>query len=173
MKFIRNFSRYKELQKIYEYGPDYDLESGIKDLSYYEGATSSEVNKKQEETKPAENQPDTSKEDNSNKQNKNNKTSLPSQTKSTPVSSTTTVKSTTGKIKIYPGDNTYEYKVEGDHWHAARKGTGKWYEITGKNYKDKYQSTIDKLDTKFPDERKDGTPKRKISIAQASRNSSK
>lgn len=92
---------------------------------------------------------------------------------STPVSSTTTMKQSTGGIKIYPGDNTWEYKVEGDHWLAKRKGTEKWYNLTGDKYNKKFQSTINKLDNLFPDERKDGTPKREISIAQAWRNSSK
>jgi len=92
---------------------------------------------------------------------------------STPVSSTTTMKPSTGGIKIYPGDNTWEYKVEGDHWFAKRKGTEKWYNLTGDKYIKKFQPTINKLDNLFPDERKDGTPKREISIAQASRNPSK
>jgi hypothetical protein len=92
---------------------------------------------------------------------------------STPVSSTTTMKQSTGGIKIYPGDNTWEYKVEGDHWLAKRKGTEKWYNLTGDKYNKKFQSTINKLDNLFPDERKDKTPKREISIAQAWRNPSK
>lgn len=74
-----------------------------------------------------------------------------------------------GGVKTRPGD-PYEYKVENDHWLAKKKGTQTWYEITGKNFKPTYQKSINILDTEFPDERKDGAPKREVSVSQAWRN---
>lgn len=71
-----------------------------------------------------------------------------------------------GEIKTRSGD-PFEYKVEGGHWLSRRKGSTKWYEITGKDFKDSYQRSIDILDTEFPDEREDGSPKKVITRSQA------
>jgi len=71
-----------------------------------------------------------------------------------------------GEIKTRSGD-PFEYKVEGGHWLSRRKGSTKWYQITGKDFKDSYQRSIDILDTEFPDEREDGSPKKVITRAQA------
>lgn len=71
-----------------------------------------------------------------------------------------------GGIKTRSGD-PFEYKVEGGHWLSRRKGSTKWYEITGKDFKDSYQRSIDILDTEFPDEREDGSPKKLITRSQA------
>lgn len=71
-----------------------------------------------------------------------------------------------GEIKTRSGD-PFEYKVEGGHWLSRRKGSTKWYEITGKDFKDSYQRSIDILDTEFPDEREDGSPKKLITRSQA------
>lgn len=71
-----------------------------------------------------------------------------------------------GGVKTRPGD-PYEYKVEKDHWLSRKKGSQTWYEITGKNFKPAYQKSINILDTEFPDERKDGAPKREVSVSQA------
>jgi hypothetical protein len=55
-----------------------------------------------------------------------------------------------------PGD-PFEYKVEGDHWLARRKGSnGSWKQITGTDYQDKFQKSIDILDRENPKAR---TPK--------------
>jgi hypothetical protein len=71
-----------------------------------------------------------------------------------------------GEVKTRPGD-PFEYKVEGDHWLARRKGSTTWYEITGKNFKNPYQKSINILDTEFPDERSDKAPKREVSKGEA------
>jgi hypothetical protein len=71
-----------------------------------------------------------------------------------------------GGIKTRSGD-PFEYKVVGGHWLSRRKGSTKWYEITGKDFKDPYQKSINILDTEFPDEREDGSPKKVITRSQA------
>jgi hypothetical protein len=74
----------------------------------------------------------------------------------------TYVKESLGEVKTRSGD-PFEYKVENDHWLSRRKGTQTWYEITGKNFKPVYQKSINILDTEFPHERKDDSPKREVS----------
>ena len=71
-----------------------------------------------------------------------------------------------GGVKKRTGD-PYEYKVVNNQWLSRKIGTNTWYEITGKNYNDKYQKSINILDTEFPDERTNEAPKREVSIGQA------
>jgi len=50
----------------------------------------------------------------------------------------------------YPGDNTYHYGVMNNEWYARNLKTGKTFNIS----KDpKYYSTIQKLDSQFPEAR--------------------
>jgi len=68
--------------------------------------------------------------------------------------------------KIYPrtGD-PYKYKVTNNHWLAQKQGQDKWYEISGKDFRDSYQISIDILDSEFPDARTKDAPKRKAPLA--------
>jgi hypothetical protein len=54
----------------------------------------------------------------------------------------------------------YEYKVEDDNWLSRRKGTDKWFNITGGDFKPVYQKSIDLLDKEFPKARTEKAPKR-------------
>jgi len=54
----------------------------------------------------------------------------------------------------------YEYKVEDDNWLSRRKGTDKWFNITGGDFKPVYQKSIDLLDKEFPKARTEKSPKR-------------
>lgn len=67
----------------------------------------------------------------------------------------------TADTKIYriPGDK-YEYKVEDDNWLAKRKGTQKWFNITGGDYKQGYDKSINILDKRFPKARTEEAPRR-------------
>lgn len=71
-----------------------------------------------------------------------------------------------GDVKTRTGD-PYEYKVVDNNWLSRKKGSNTWYEITGKYYDPKYQKSINILDTEFPDEREDGSPKKEITRGQA------
>ena len=64
------------------------------------------------------------------------------------------------KIYTRAGD-PFEYKVVSDNWHAKRKGTKKWYNISGEDFIEKYQKSICILDKEFPNARTSDAPKRK------------
>jgi hypothetical protein len=64
-----------------------------------------------------------------------------------------------GQIYKRPKD-PYEYKVEDDNWLSRKKGTTKWYNITGGDFKPGYQKSIDMLDKEFPKARTEEAPKR-------------
>lgn len=56
-------------------------------------------------------------------------------------------------------DKSYDYKVVDGKWMATKKGQNKWFSL------EKYPTTIEKLDKRYPDARnqnepKDGTPKK-------------
>ena len=70
---------------------------------------------------------------------------------------------TVGGIISRPGD-PYKYKVENDHWMAKRDNQNRWYEITGRDFKDGYQVSIDILDTENPNARTQKAPKRNVTI---------
>ena len=62
---------------------------------------------------------------------------------------------------IQRGTDPYEYKVEKDHWMARKKtGGSRWFELSGKDYKPKFQSAIDTLDQENPTLRTLTAPKR-------------
>jgi len=74
-----------------------------------------------------------------------------------------------GGIISRKGD-PYKYKVENDHWMAKRDDQTRWYEITGKDFKPPYQSSIDILDTENPTARTDKAPKRTVKNTGTSTN---
>ena len=63
-------------------------------------------------------------------------------------------------IRTRTGD-PFEYKVVSNNWHARRKGTKKWYDISGEDFIEKYQKSICILDKEFPQARTSDAPKRK------------
>jgi hypothetical protein len=73
-----------------------------------------------------------------------------------------TILEKTEESKIYTrkGD-PFEYKVVSDNWHAKRKGTKKWYNISGEDFIEKYQKSICILDKEFSTARTPDAPKRK------------
>jgi hypothetical protein len=77
-------------------------------------------------------------------------------------------KTTNQKIYTLPGD-PYEYKVMEDNWLARKKGTDKWFSITGKDFKEVYLKSIKILDDKFPKARTDKAPKRDTKVLEKSK----
>jgi len=73
------------------------------------------------------------------------------------------------KIYTLPGD-PYEYKVMEDNWLARKKGTDKWFSITGKDFKEVYLKSIKTLDDKFPKARTDKAPKREVENSSDDKN---
>lgn len=51
---------------------------------------------------------------------------------------------------IQRGTDPYEYKVEDGEWLARKRGSNDWKEISGRDYKPQYQSSIDTLDKENP-----------------------
>jgi hypothetical protein len=76
-------------------------------------------------------------------------------------SETTNVAQDPQKIYDRVGD-PYKYRVERDHWMAKKSSHTKWYEITGADFRDAYQVSIDILDTEFPNARTPNAPKRTV-----------
>ena len=70
-----------------------------------------------------------------------------------------------GQIYKRPKD-PYEYKVEDDNWLSRRKGTDKWFNITGGDFKPAYQKSIDILDTENPKLRTANALKRSMESAK-------
>lgn len=63
---------------------------------------------------------------------------------------------------IRRGTDPYEYKVERDHWLARKISSSKWFELSGKDYKPHFQSSIDTLDQENPTLRTLNAPKRTV-----------
>ena len=98
------------------------------------------------------------------------------------VSSNTYYSNTTNKPEVNTGSpnvtggvisrqgDSYKYKVENDHWMAKRDNQTNWYEITGKDFKPGYESSIEILDTENPSARTQKAPKRKGAVVDKSTN---
>lgn len=69
-------------------------------------------------------------------------------------------------IIVREGD-PYKYKVVDDHWLAKRDDQARWYEITGKDFKQGFQVSIDILDSENPKLRSNVAPKRENRIKTA------
>jgi hypothetical protein len=71
----------------------------------------------------------------------------------------------TSQIISRPGD-PYKYKVENDHWLAKKDSQSRWYEISGSDFKEPYQVSIDLLDKENPNMRSKNAPKRSVDNAK-------
>ena len=74
-----------------------------------------------------------------------------------PAETTTTSTEKNYSFK-YPGDKNYRYAVLNGNWWAKNITNNREFELTGKDYKDKFQISINNLDKQFPDARPSGSP---------------
>lgn len=66
----------------------------------------------------------------------------------------------TGERIISRVNDPYKYKVQNDHWMAKKEDQPNWFEISGRDYKPGFQTSIDTLDSEYPELRTKNAPKR-------------